>query len=164
MAAGRVVLTRGSGALTLDAVAAETGVSKGGLLYHFPTKKALIAGMVAHAVDGFERALAAAEASGDWLKGFVDASLAELEAADPLSGVIAALAEAPDLLQPFRVALQRWYSRAEADYGPDAVSLLLAVDGLWFHHRLGTWPADRASVGATLRRQASAIRPLREGI
>ena len=34
-AAAAVVRRDGAGALTLDAVAAEAGVSKGGLLYHF---------------------------------------------------------------------------------------------------------------------------------
>ena len=32
--------------LTLDAVGAATGVSKGGVLYHFPTKEALVAALV----------------------------------------------------------------------------------------------------------------------
>jgi hypothetical protein len=38
-AAERVVLRDGVTHLTLDAVAAETGISKGGLLYHFPSKR-----------------------------------------------------------------------------------------------------------------------------
>jgi AcrR family transcriptional regulator len=40
-AAAAVVRRDGARALTLDAVAAEAGVSKGGLLYHFATKEAL---------------------------------------------------------------------------------------------------------------------------
>lgn len=38
----RLVRKLGASHLTLDAVAKEAGVSKGGLLYHFPTKEALI--------------------------------------------------------------------------------------------------------------------------
>ncbi|KKB08330.1 TetR/AcrR family transcriptional regulator [Devosia chinhatensis] len=41
-AAERVVLREGAGQLTMDAVAAEAGVSKGGVLYAFPSKDALI--------------------------------------------------------------------------------------------------------------------------
>lgn len=41
-AAERVVLRDGAGQLTMDAVAAEAGVSKGGVLYAFPSKDALI--------------------------------------------------------------------------------------------------------------------------
>ncbi len=41
-AAERVVLRDGAGHLTMDAVAAEASVSKGGVLYAFPSKDALI--------------------------------------------------------------------------------------------------------------------------
>ncbi len=37
-AASRVVLDKGASALTLESVAEQAGISKGGLLYHFPTK------------------------------------------------------------------------------------------------------------------------------
>lgn len=38
----------GERAATLDAVAARAGVSKGGLLYHFPSKDALVGGLTDH--------------------------------------------------------------------------------------------------------------------
>lgn len=41
-AAERVALRDGAGQLTMDAVAAEAGVSKGGVLYAYPSKDALI--------------------------------------------------------------------------------------------------------------------------
>jgi AcrR family transcriptional regulator len=44
----------GVAAVTLDAVANRAGVSKGGLLYHFPSKEALVSGMV----DGLCRTFA----------------------------------------------------------------------------------------------------------
>lgn len=46
MAAKRVVARDGVARLTLDTVAQEAGVSKGGVLYHFPTKNALVAAMM----------------------------------------------------------------------------------------------------------------------
>lgn len=48
-AAERVVLRDGAGQLTMDAVAAEAGVSKGGVLYAFPSKDALIDALFARA-------------------------------------------------------------------------------------------------------------------
>jgi AcrR family transcriptional regulator len=45
-AAERVVVESGATHLTLDAVAKSAGVSKGGLLYHFPSKEALLDGML----------------------------------------------------------------------------------------------------------------------
>lgn len=45
-AAEAIVLENGARHMTLDAVAAKAGVSKGGLLYHFPTKEALLKTML----------------------------------------------------------------------------------------------------------------------
>ena len=44
----QVALRDGVSAMTLDAVAREAGVSKGGLLYHFASKDELIAAMLEH--------------------------------------------------------------------------------------------------------------------
>ena len=44
-AAERLVSEVGAGRLTLDAVAQAAGISKGGLLYHFPSKEALVSGL-----------------------------------------------------------------------------------------------------------------------
>ena len=52
-AAMKVAARQGSGNVSLDAVAAEAGVSKGGLLYHFPNKIALMRGIVATFVADF---------------------------------------------------------------------------------------------------------------
>ena len=51
-AAERVITEVGAAHLTLDAVAQAAGVSKGGLLYHFPSKESLL---VAHDADGFQQ-------------------------------------------------------------------------------------------------------------
>lgn len=45
-AAEAVVIEQGVRAMTLEAVAARAKVSKGGLLYHFPSKDAIVLGMV----------------------------------------------------------------------------------------------------------------------
>ena len=47
-AAVRVALEQGFGHVTLTSVAKRAGVSKGGLLYHFSTKRALIEAMLHH--------------------------------------------------------------------------------------------------------------------
>lgn len=43
-----ILVEHGERAATLDAVAARAGVSKGGLLYHFGSKEALVEGLVGH--------------------------------------------------------------------------------------------------------------------
>lgn len=56
-AAIRVLMRQGMGALTLDAVAKEAGVSKGGLTHHFATKDALVSAMLEHFAQRLVREL-----------------------------------------------------------------------------------------------------------
>ena len=55
-AAEAVVVESGATRLTLDAVAKKAGVSKGGVLYHFPTKDALLEAMIERLVTTNESA------------------------------------------------------------------------------------------------------------
>src|SRR5205809_615370 len=67
-AAEAVVVRQGIANLTLDAVAAEAGMSKGGLLHHFPTKDRLVEALVAE--DGLPPGVGetiAAAIDGLWL-------------------------------------------------------------------------------------------------
>lgn len=50
----RILVDTGLHAVTLEAVADEAGVSKGGLLYHFPSKEALITGLARRLADNVE--------------------------------------------------------------------------------------------------------------
>ena len=53
-AAVNVALDKGFGHVTLDAVAERAGVSKGGLLYHFPTKSHLVRELLSHHLAAHE--------------------------------------------------------------------------------------------------------------
>lgn len=109
-AAGRVVLAEGAANLNLEAAAREAGVSKGGLLYHFPTKDDLIAGMVEHIGARFARTLEQERARdpdttapGHWLRAYIRASFAPDQNLFALSaGLLAAVATDPALLAPLR--------------------------------------------------------------
>ncbi|MBY6411328.1 TetR/AcrR family transcriptional regulator [Rhodococcus sp. BP-252] len=59
-----LLLDEGSTKVTLEAVAAKAGVSKGGLLYHFNTKDAMIAAMVRRLGDRSDAQRAQAEQGG----------------------------------------------------------------------------------------------------
>ncbi len=52
-AAEAVVARQGIANLTLDAVAAEVGMSKGGVLHHFPTKDRLVEAMVVRSAEAW---------------------------------------------------------------------------------------------------------------
>ncbi|CAM5643617.1 TetR/AcrR family transcriptional regulator [Streptomyces purpurascens] len=49
--------TEGGGAITLDAAARQAGLTKPGLMYHFPTKEALMLAVVDHVADRWETLL-----------------------------------------------------------------------------------------------------------
>ena len=141
--------------LTLEAVARVAGVSKGGLLYHFPSKETLITELVADRVARFDVAItdAAAEEGGPtrgrWLRAYVRLTFAPPQPGSDLTAALfAAAATNQALLAPVWAAFERWQSRALADgLDPTAATLVrLAADGLWFADLFGA-----AAVTAPLR-------------
>ena len=159
-AASQVVREAGVTRLTLEAVARTAGVSKGGLLYHFPTKNALIAGLVEDRLRRYDEAIEVAMAEdpdqgpGRWLRAYVhltfDPTPDNINLTAPL---LAAAGENPELLAPVWAAFARWQERAVADGVDPVVATLirLAADGLWF-----TDLFEAAPLSASLRAQASA--------
>ena len=148
-AATAVVRARGAGSLTLEATAEGAGVSKGGLLYHFPTKDALIEGMVEDALARLEADVDRAvetepPGSGRWLRAFVKITFAAEPEHDVSAGVMAAAAVNPELLAPVGAYFGRWHERSISD-GIDptvAIVVRLACDGLWFADLFDAAPPD----------------------
>ena len=147
-AASRIVLRDGADRLTLDAVALEAGRSKGGVLYHFPSKEALITGMLDACLDGFEAEieLLRAELGGgprSWLRAYLLASSdPQGQAMIASGGVFAAIAHQPELLRVMRERWIVWQQRADADgVDPTVASIVrLATDGLWLVDALALAP------------------------
>jgi AcrR family transcriptional regulator len=135
-AAAVVVRRDGAQALTLDAVAAEAGVSKGGLLYHFKSKRELIEAMIERWLAQFQREIDAADPH--FVRGWVRAS----EPAGEELGMLAALVAEPSLLTGVREQYAIWQDRVErAGADPvDATVARLAADGLWLAELLGLGP------------------------
>lgn len=161
--AGAIVVEHSAEALTLDAVAQRAGVSKGGLLYHFPTKAALQEGVVDAYLEAFEAAVDADAAAhpaarGRWLRAYVRIGLSD---ADPRPGLDAAFLLAaghPTLLDRVRACTARWSERATAD-GIDATTaavVMHATDGFWFADALGLHGAD-LGVGQRVQERLMAI-------
>jgi len=138
-AAGAVVRRDGPQALTLDAVAAEAGVSKGGLLYHFGTKQELIEALVARWLAEFQADIDAADPH--FVRGYVRASDPAGEIADEL-GLLAALVADPAVLRTVRDRYAIWQDRVEREGSDpvDATVARLAADGLWLAELLGLAP------------------------
>ena len=147
-AAEWVVCKRGAGHLTLDAVAERAGLSKGGLLYNFPTKESLLKAMLSKLLNRVDvdcadekaRMAGAGEVAAD-LKAFVRAAFREADDRQQVSAaLLAAGANDPALLAP----VKEWHSKRIRDYGDGkrhplrVLMLLLALDGLWLNELLQT--------------------------
>jgi len=156
-AAERVVMRDGAGRLTIDAVVRESGFSKGGVLYNFPSKLALIEGMIERLLLNTRAditALAeAAERRGLPPAGAIIHALVEHgEKNHELSmGLLAAAAEHPHLLDPVRVFMEEMRAQmTQMSANPDAALIaLLAADGLHLGHMLKLYdfsPEERASL------------------
>jgi AcrR family transcriptional regulator len=138
-AAAEVVRRDGPQNLTLDAVAAEAGVSKGGLLYHFKGKRDLVEALVARWLAEFQRDIDAAP--DGFARGYVRASDPGGAVAEEL-GLLAALVAEPGLLAPMRERYAVWQDRIEREGGDpvDATVARLAADGLWLAELFGLAP------------------------
>jgi len=164
-AAEAVVAEQGVRALTLDAVAARSGISKGGLLYHFRSKEDLAAAMIERSIAWFDAALVEAgagepDAKGRFTRAYVKASLGMT----PLTGagfdtlcsaITTALLSFPERLGPVRDQGARTQVDVERD-GLDpvvATIIRLAVDGLWLSENFNLMRFDpdlKAKVAARL--------------
>lgn len=138
-AAVQTLRRHGVNALTLDSVAREAGVSKGGLLYHFPSKDALSEAVLKQLFDTFEARVqhyhdAEAPGPGRWLRAYVRATYEE----DPLplelaTMLLVAVAENRELLRLIQEDAERWRGRL-ADDGvpaPRAAAVRQAADAYW---------------------------------
>ncbi len=159
-AATEVVLSKGARALTLDAVSAAASVSKGGLLYHFKTRRALIGAMVERLLARFSTALPAL-GDGDFVQAYV-ARTSDPKGAerDVSAGLLAALADEPQHLAPLKDQMSRWSLRAWQESPNPALALvaMLAADGLWYNEVLGLGglqPDQRQAVIDTLEKLAA---------
>jgi AcrR family transcriptional regulator len=129
-----VIQERGIERLTLDAVAKEAGVSKGGLLYHFASKEALVVGIIEYVMDDFDVAIEreleldnTPDSPGRWLKAYVRATFNYPNLPTALVGnLLSAVTLNPELLQPVQCRFDRWQQQFQAS-GLDPVK---AADGL----------------------------------
>ncbi len=161
-AAERVVLRDSVLGLTIDAVAREAQLSKGGVLYHFATKEALIQAMLERLIQYYEQEIAQQQQDdtepGRWTRAYLRTTVAPMlsypgEAAFPKSkavsaGLIVAAATNPKLLEPLRERFRAWQQAIEEDgIGSTRATIVrLAVEGLWLADVLGLW-----SLSETLR-------------
>lgn len=134
-AARRIVEARGTAHLTIEAVAAEAGLSKGGVIYHYGSKKALLEALRDAALEDMRGRYAACDQAEGAFLAWLHAYRAS-NAAGPALGaaMLANAAEAPEMLDPVRAFVRGSLEDVVADAAdPDLARLLfVAVLGLRF--------------------------------
>ncbi|MCL7997677.1 TetR/AcrR family transcriptional regulator [Brucella sp. 21LCYQ03] len=93
--------------ISLDAVAARAGLSKGGLLYSFPTKAKLLEAVVEEYMKVHAQAMENQEnlqsqGKNRIARAFFDVFRVQADDEPPASGILAALVENPDFMIPVR--------------------------------------------------------------
>lgn len=149
-AAERIVQDKGVPALTLEAAARSAGISKGGLLYHFASKEAMLHGLVARLAQtveaDFQAVLAAqsgpAPASRAILSWIFDHPEQVCEEHERAGAVfLAVFHHDPAMLDPIRGVFARIRDHLRADKLPPgrALALMACSDGLFFGRLFGMY-------------------------
>lgn len=169
-AAEAVVEREGARRLTIDAVVRQSGFSKGGVLYNFSSKQALVEGMIERMVRSIEAdmdgAMRSAEARGEpVLPALIRAILGHRKRDGRVSmALLAAAAENPELIDPVRDCVTEMRKAiTERSRDPDLARIaFLAADGLHFADILGLdflTPDERVSVEERLLDLVSEPKP-----
>jgi len=164
-AAERIVQAKGVPALTLEAAAREAGVSKGGLLYHFASKEALLMGLLSRLADyislDFDAVLEAqppspSRATRAVIAWSFDHPEAVCEQHQRSAAVfLAAFHHDSAMLAPIRDVFARIRDRVREDTLPQGVVLavMAACDGIFMAEMLNLYaqpPEDMQAMRAAL--------------
>ena len=165
-AAEALVRAKGVGGLTLDAAARQARVSKGGLLYHFASKEALLDALLRRLASFIQEdfdAYVAAEPPGPgrvaraniaWI--FGQSTDHMNERCDRVAAVfLAAFHHDPALLDPVREQIARIRAAIAEDGLPPGrgMVVLAAIDGLFMARIFGLYAlseAERSDIRAAL--------------
>jgi len=144
-AAAEIINNEGVFSLTLEAVAKKAGISKGGLLYHYPSKDVLLEGMVNYLMQSFVNDMNVTVREdtcekGKWSRAYIALTFnQEKEDIDMNTAFLAAVATNPELLKPMVKSLQEVHTNIENDKINPIISTVirLAVDGMYFNQLYG---------------------------
>lgn len=154
IAASEVIAQDGAGKLTIDAVAKKAEMSKGGVLYHFPSKDALLEGML-NALLGRIEERRQATGKKSKLSGMLNTIDPQDESERAMSlAILATAAQKPELLAPARAYFSQMNEEVSAETKDPEVSsiLLLALEGMRFLNMLELNPWSSSESERILKR------------
>ncbi len=148
-----IVDSNGAAHLTIDAVAAAAGLSKGGVLYHFPSKRALLEAMLSLLMETSaqriqKRREESAAEEQPTIGPMIQAELEQQPKQRAMAlAILAAAAEDPSLLNPAKTYIADRFREAGSDTTDPQLAhvLLLAAEGLRFLDMLNLLPEDIAN-------------------
>ncbi|MFY8105941.1 MAG: TetR/AcrR family transcriptional regulator [Elstera sp.] len=167
-AAEAIVSETGVTALTYDALVARSGVTRGGITYHFPTREALLQALVTHDLAAWETCLAEKRVSFSGPTADLHAYIASTADTTPeegrvCAGLLSSTMTAPELAEPWRAYFAQHHRSMKALPDPElAMILSLAADGLFCLEMLGLLilpAAERTRLVARLHALAEEIAP-----
>jgi AcrR family transcriptional regulator len=143
-----IIQREGVTAVTFDAVAAETGLTRGGLLYHFPSREALVLATHQHLAGQWEAAMerAAGGTAGESEEGRRHAAYVRTSAEAATRAELLLMLEsvsAPALENIWREVFDRWGPPVPDENDSRAIRAFiarLASDGLWSFEALSARP------------------------
>lgn len=120
--ATRAITSHGAG-VSLETIAHEAGVSKGGLLHHFPTKDELLIALAQHVAQEFVDRVEATIDPGDdqpgrLVRAYIRAVLDDLDLAENIRNeatLMAALGSIPEVMRRAQESGRRWKAAFAAD-------------------------------------------------
>lgn len=144
-AAAQIINTKGVLALTIEAVAKEAKISKGGLFYHFASKEDLMKGMNDYIMQTFFEDLERIANhdpihKGKWTRAYTNLTFNLLDNEFDMNlAFLSAIATNPDLVKSMARDLKVLQNHIENDQINPILSTVirLAVDGMYFNQLYG---------------------------
>lgn len=142
------LLVEGERGATVEAVAARAGISKGGVLYHFPSKDALAEAVLGRFSEVSAADLAAMRTDPEGAtRNFVRTSWQTDDALEPVYRAALRLAHAghESALRAIEALHDGWLELLEAEIGDPALArvVMLIGDGLYHQASMpGTWSRE----------------------
>lgn len=138
-AAERLVQTRGAGHLTFDNLVKESGVTRGGITYHFPTKEALLRALMERDMQQWQAAETALrpknldnERAADLIAAIRAMTRTSEDQRRFVAGMLSAAALDPALLEPIREHHAERFPKKPSASEVDCLILEMAAAGLFW--------------------------------